>query len=351
MREEGRRPHLFPSLPTMTIKTRDVFLGAAALLAAGLTAGLVAYYVGLPASGAFSRDPMELLYVPEDATVVAYADVREIMDSDVRRQIRLLLSERALNGDADKRRRFEEETGIDVGRDVEHVVAYFTPGGAGGTPDRGLVLARGRFDQPRLEKFAEQDGGTIDAYKGKRLIIHRANAPAPGDATPAPEMALAFVQPGLVAVGASAAVRRAIDLESGGAAAITTNEALMALIHDNDDGNAWAVGSVVGLADRLKLSRQIAANLPPITRFAASAQIDTGVSALVKAEAHDEQAAQQLHDVVRGFLAFAKMQSGARPDLQTALQSLQLRVDGKTVVLSFALPSSALQALAAPRVP
>ena len=55
----------------------------------GLGTGLVAYYVGFPA-GAFAGrgGPAELEYVPRDAAVIAYANVREVMTSELRQRLR-----------------------------------------------------------------------------------------------------------------------------------------------------------------------------------------------------------------------------------------------------------------------
>ena len=68
----------------MTKKTRYFMAGSAAVLAAGLGTGLVAYYGGGFQPVSASAVPNELSYVPADATVVAYADVRAIMDSELR---------------------------------------------------------------------------------------------------------------------------------------------------------------------------------------------------------------------------------------------------------------------------
>jgi hypothetical protein len=62
------------------------------------------------------------------------------------------------------------------------------------------------------------------------------------------------------------------------------------------------------------------------------------VSGVVRVEARDEAAGNNLRDVVRGFLALAKMEAGSRPELQAVVQSLQLGGNGTTVSLSFDLP-------------
>jgi hypothetical protein len=308
--------------------------------------------------------------VPEDAAIVAFANVREIMDSEARQQIQQLFSEQAGVADANGRRRFEEETGINVETDIEHVVAYLRSVADQAAPDRGMVLARGRFDQTRIEQTLEGHGGTIETYQGKRVLISgppnpQFQVPNPGSTSPTPtpelqspnhesrvltpdrhpEMAVAFIQPGLIAVGSSEAVRQAIDLEGGRGSNITMNDEFMRILRDSDDGNTWAVGRFDRLAGRVRLPENLVTNLPAITYFAGTGRIDSGISAALRTEARDESGARDLYDVIRGFMALGKMQAGAWPELQTVLQSAQLRADGKTVVLSFALPSSALRAL------
>ena len=96
----------------MTKRTR-LFLGVASgILVVGLGTGLVAAYVGgfqnLPLIG--GDGPAELTYVPADAGVVAYADIRNVMNSEVRRKLSA-----SLQGTGDGAAHFKEQTGIDLG--------------------------------------------------------------------------------------------------------------------------------------------------------------------------------------------------------------------------------------------
>ncbi len=73
----------------MTSRTRYFVIASLLVLLIGLGAGLVAYYVGLPTSAFFADDgPDELRFVPPDATLVAFANVHEIMTSDLRERVR-----------------------------------------------------------------------------------------------------------------------------------------------------------------------------------------------------------------------------------------------------------------------
>lgn len=340
----------------MTAKTRYFSFGAASFLVLGLVGGLAAYY-GVPVIGALSGEPNELLDVPDDAAMVAFANVREIMDSDVRQHVRQMLAPGSGAASDNAERRVQEETGINIETDVDHVVAYVVPAAVRDSQGDAVVLARGRFDQARIEQVISRHGGTAETYQGTRILVTRLdNSREPQGALSQPkggeysEIAVAFVQRELVAIGTGSAIRRSIDLEHGRGSNITANDEFMNVVRDTDEGNAWAVGRFDRLADQVRLPENLLRNLPPITYFAASAQLDGGVSAKLRVETRDAQAAQNLRDLIRGVIALGRLRAGAWPELQAVLQSLQLQADDKTVVLSFVLPSSALQALAQHRL-
>src|SRR5688572_19186618 len=133
----------------MSKKTLYFVLAAIAFLVVGLTTGLVASYMGLTVP-VFSRaaGPDELQYVPADAAVVAYANVREVMDSNFRERFR------QFEPDTKERDEFQARTGVNIEQDINSVVAAMIPGGGDAQfdPQSGmLILARGRFEQSRLE--------------------------------------------------------------------------------------------------------------------------------------------------------------------------------------------------------
>jgi hypothetical protein len=158
-------------------------------------------------------------------------------------------------------------------------------------------------------------------------------------------MTVAFLEPGVVAVGETAIVKRAIDRKSGDS--VEGNAEIMNLVKDIDDSNAWAVGRFDALMSQAKLPEGVASQIPSVRLFSASGHINGGINAVIRAEARDDQAAQNLRDVVQGFLALAKLQSNQQPELQALVSSLQLSGTGKTVALSFQLPSEVIDALAA----
>jgi hypothetical protein len=315
----------------MTAKTRYFVISSLLVLAVGLGTGLLAFYVGLP-GGLLDRDgPSELQFIPAKAVVVAYADVREIMTSEVRQKIR-----RAAPGQENGQRRFQDETGIDIESDIDHVVASLVPGADGKT--QGLVIARGRFSDVKIEALMRENGAEVADYGGKRIIAHH-NPSGQGD-----EISLTFLEPGLIAVGSDQMVKAAIDLQKDGQN-ITGNAELMDLLRSLDRGNAWAIGRPDALASDGRLPERLVAQIPSIGWFAASGHVDSDVRGVIRVDARDDEAANNLRDVVRGFLALAKLQAGARPELQTVIQSLELGGQGKTVSVSFTIPGSVFDTL------
>jgi hypothetical protein len=321
----------------MTKKTRNFVVVSGAILTIGLGTGLVASYMGLPVSLLSSAaGPDELQYIPQNAAVVAYANVRDVMNSEFRQRFRQL-EPRSSERDA-----FEEKTGLDIERDIDSVVAAFLPSAepSANRPEKSaVVLARGRFEAARLESLALEHGGTVEDYKGKRLLRH--DERARGE-----EMAVGFVEPDVVALGSLEAVKLAIDAGTDKRNVLSNNE-LMRLVAELDNSNAWAVGRFDALAREARLPSDVQAQLPTVTWFSAAGHINGGVSGTFKAEARDEAAAQNLRDVVRGFLAMARIQAGSRPGIQQMVDSLQLSGEGTTVALSFTVPSEFFDALEA----
>jgi hypothetical protein len=311
----------------MTARTRYFVIASLLVLVVGLGTGAVVYYLGVPSLGLFARTgPAELRYLPRDSAVVAYANVRNVMASAVRQKIHQALPE-------DGQREFQNQTGIDIEKDIDRVVASFRPQDGGNSS--GLVLARGRFDAAKIEALMRGHGAEIEEFHGKRLISAHPQAP------PADGFALSFIEPGLAALGSTAMVRGAIDQQSTDN--VTANAELMDLVRGLNSGDAWAVGRFDVLRRDAHLPEAIASQIPAITWFSVSSSVDTAIHGAVRADARDEEAANNLRDVVRGFLALARLQSGSRPEFRALAQSLELGGTGKTVTLSFTVPSEVFE--------
>jgi len=317
----------------MTKQTRLFVAVASGILVVGLGTGLVAAYVGgfqnLTIIG--GDGPDELVYVPADARFVAYANVRDVMDSEVRHKLTALQP-----GTANPPEQFKEHTGIDLETDIDYIVASASEMSDPTAGEPPLVLARGRFDQVRIEGLVLEQGGTVEDYKGSRLLVQEEK-----------KLAVAFLEPGLVAVGGPAAVRASIDTKAA-ASSVRNNSEVMRLVRDIDDGDAWVVARFDALTGG-KLPAEVASQLPPINWFSARGFVDSGLQGQLRVETRDEASAQNLQEVIRGFMALGRLQSGQHPEVTEFLNSVQLSGDGKTVSLSFSLPSEMIDALGALR--
>ena len=318
----------------MNRKTRYFVIASLLVLTVGVGTGMVAYYIGFPTAFA-QQGPDELQLVPGNAVVVAYANVHEVMVSNLRERIR-----QAMPHLPDGQREFENATGINIETDVDRIVAALVPPADDrfDVPRSGLFIASGRFDQVRIEALMREHGASEETYKSRRLFVAQHEGVG---------LSVAFVEPGLVAVGGAPLVRAAIDRRDGGDS-VRGNDDIMGLVRSLDRGNVWAVGRFDALTSRANLPPQIASQLPPITWFAVSGHVNGGLLGDVRMETRDEESATQFRDVIRGFIALARMQTDAHPELEQVMRSIQLGGSGKTVAVSFELPAAALDVLSRP---
>lgn len=311
----------------MNKNTRYFMAGSGAILAAGLATGLFAYYGGGFAALSASTGPTELSYVPSDAAVIAYADVGAIMNSELRQRIKQVLPTQ------EGQEEFHRETGIDIERDIQYVVAAVTPG----STHSALLVARGNFNPTQLETLAVQHGGAAELYRDKRLVSRAPQPDGQGSGT------LAFLEPGLIAIGDTATIKRAIDAQLS-ATSVTSNDEIMTLVAQIErTHNAWAVGRFDVLTSQAKLPEQVLRQIPPVKWFAAAGHINGGVSGMVRVEATDDEAAELLRRQVNGAMAFGEMMSRSDPRAAAMLKSLDVSGTGKSVQLSFTVPAELLQ--------
>ena len=320
-------------------KTRYFVAIMGTVLAVGLGTGLVASYMGLPVSVFSSAaGPDELQYVPADAAVVAYANVRDVMNSQLRQRFK-----DHIEPSQDQKNEFEEKTGLNLEQDVDSVVAALMPkDGMINNPEGSfLILARARYQASRLEALALEHGAQVTEYQGKRMITHEdrdANDPTPD------HMAFGFLEADLVGFGSVESVKAAIDARATNRNIVSNND-MMKLVNEIDNANAWAVGKFDAIASKAGIPAEIASAMPAISWFSAAGHINGGVSGTFKAEAKDEATAKNLRDIMGGFLAMAKMQAANKPGMQQLADSLVISGDGNTVALAFSIPSELIDML------
>ena len=318
----------------MTTPTRYALYAGVTVLGAGLLAGAVAYVTSTGAVVAQSG-PDELRYVPVDANLVAYANVRAVMASSFRARLRGLVPPASTDSSPSSGQErgpgpqwFQEATGVDLETDIDYLVFSLVPGKTDTDSPDPLGLMVGRFDAPRLQDLALEYGGTVQQYAEHAIVT----GVATGDENET-QVAMSFVESGVLALGAEGLVRRAIDVSRGRVSGdVTTNERLMRLMTQIRAGhNTWAVAEFDGVEAAQLLPEQMRAHVPPLTALALGGQVNGGVSTTLTVETRDEQAAQDLHQVVQGLVALARMQVTSYPELQPFLESVQLTGEGSTV--------------------
>jgi hypothetical protein len=329
----------------MTKKTRTFVLVAAAVLFTGLAGGLVAYLAYTRVAGLAAGWPAELRYVPAEAEVVAFANVRAVMDSELRRALVPSIDPESRKG----KQMMNDFAGVDLEKQVDHVVMYVEPFirqsqdvERGGIP-RASLLVNASFDEARIEQFIRERGGAMEEYNGRKLFTHQ-DGPE--------QIAVGFVAPNLIAIGQIDLVRRAIDISSGSAKDfhnITTNREMMTLIRDNSGSTAWIAGQFEEISRRMKLPTSLAGQVPPVRLVSVKADINGGAKLAIRAEAGDKAAADQLREVVRAFVSLARLQAGTKPEFEGILKSIELSGTDATVRLSFAVSPETLRVIAPQR--
>jgi hypothetical protein len=312
----------------MNKRTRVFLFAAAGVLLVSLATGLFAWATRVSAAGATD----ELAYVPATALMVAYADVRGLMNSPFHDRFRQFQRTSPTGSDD-----LEARTGIRFDTDVDDVLVASTHVDASvERADDSLLIAQGRFDSARIEGVMRSRGGQIDEYRGKRIVTLTNTT---NDAT------VAFAEPGLLLFGPPASVRGALDAKAGASASIGSNREFMAFVNDVSEGTAWSVAKLDNASGRTPLPPALMNQLPPINWFAASGRVDTGLHGRLRAEARDVQSAESLRDVIQGFLALARLQGGRDPAYRSMLDSVALTADGTSVSLSFDVTPAALDLL------
>ena len=319
----------------MSKSTRLFLTGAAVVVLLGLGTGLVAYYNGgLPGVGQTSD--ADLAYLPANANAVGYADVRTIMSSEFSQKLRQILPS------GEEKEKLQAELGVDIERDIDSVAAAYV---GGSSPfDGAIVIVRGRFNTGQIESLATQHGATVGDYKGIKLLMMPAETSA--DATRQhPSAGVAFLEQGVLAFGEESGLKAAIDAGATGDD-IRKNAALMAVVNDvRSSGNAWFVGKFDAITGNASIPDPIREHIPPVDLVAVSVHVNGGLRGALRADARDDKAAEQLRDVVRGAVAAGRLMAGQNKQMDAMLSSLQITGSGKTVGLTFSLPTEFLDVL------
>jgi hypothetical protein len=260
-------------------------------------------------------DEATLKLLPPETEAVAFIDVAGLLNAPLAQEA-LAGKDLALNRDLGE---FMAATGFDPRRDLEKVTV------AKIGPQQMLAIAHANFDQFKVEQFIKdksRDRLSSHAYRGRTIYTQRDNA-------------FSFID-NMVIAGNAPAVEKAIDqLSLPGSMPLRSD--LMEQIKTIEAGNqVWAVGKfsmqdlprgIRGPAPALEMMKSLQGGTYQM-------RVDQDVHARGIADFGDAEAAKNLSDMARGFIAIAKLQVAKEPDLLHILDGVQVSNSGTSVVVN-----------------
>ena len=298
----------------MTTKTRYFVIGSLLILAVGLGVGARRLLRGLSDQRLARRAAARRAAVHSaNAAVVAYADVHDIMTSELRQKLRSALpmkengQQEFQNADRHQHRNRHRPRRRRPRAD---------PASRQADAGSAIVLARGRFDQVKIEALMREHGG---AGRGlQRQAPDRRRPPAQGH-----EVSLAFLEPGLVAARAAHGSRAAIDLHQGGnnpqRRERDRNDELMNLVRSLNPATRGRSAGSTRSPRRAHLPADVASqSASHHLVLRSSSHINGGLRGVVRAETRDDEPATTCATSSAGSWRWRSCRPGRRPERQTA---------------------------------
>jgi hypothetical protein len=295
-----------------------------------------------------SAEPDKLL--PADSELVAYVNVRQIIESEIIKKYALEQMKQTLQGnDAQK---FLKELGLDPLKDVDKVVIGMS--GTPGNPNdaRGLLIVRGKFDPDKLYKAAEaqtkKDGDRFSLIKDGQDVMFKYQ---PDTGNP---VFGTVVDDGAVVLGTEKKIiSAALKAATANRKPALKGEVATLVGRMDDKASMWVVALTKDKLDKLPLpmggpGADFAKQLPNLDNVTMVLRVTTDVSLDVglglKDEASADDMIKQLDDLLgqaKGFLAFAAGDPKMKP-LADFVKSIKTGVKGKTITISAKMPGDAI---------
>jgi hypothetical protein len=273
------------------------------------------------------------LALPAQTRMVTGLDVRRFVASPFYARF---AQEQHSDGRPNAFAEMEAKTGIDPERDVDAV--YFAGRKGAGKlrgDGTGVVVVVGTFDRYKVQRAIEtaKKGVTALNYQGTQMYLFNEEAQKGRSG------AVAFLDDKTLVMGERASVQQAIAAKANGQSGVRGNAQLTALLESVRPGSTfWMVGdqSVLG-----QMPKGLPAPggepgdpglaLPPLKTVVVTGDLDPLVSFEATGEAADAAAAQNLADVVRGFVALASLQSAQKPELKQLASAVSITTDANKV--------------------
>lgn len=319
-------------------KTRWMLISTLSLIMGGLGFALLGAYSRHSVQAQGSNLPKTVHYLPEGSKLVAYVDVRKLVYSPAYQTFE---NEHGHNF-THELQGFIQSTGLDPRQDLDSVV--FAAGSHDGKPS-GVAIITGHYDASKITGLLNAKGSPASDYRGVALY---ANPHKLQDRDGQPEVA-GFLDATNLIFGHLEAVQEAIDAKLGTRAGITADTSFRQLLaQTHTDGTFWVVSTDTDFLSRLharEAAQVVPQNLPQIQNFILDGDLGNIVSASLRSQCTDEQAAQNLGDFARGMVALGKMAAARDPNLAGLLNDVRISRDKSLVAVEFSVPFEDLKKL------
>jgi hypothetical protein len=325
-------------------RSRLVVAASTFIVAAGALTAVGALYLD-PARAAVGPLPAAGLVLPADAQFVMGIDVRRFVASPF--YARFADEQAAARPQAFAE--MEEKTGINPERDVDAIYVAGRRGTAGKRGDGdGVVIVTGTFDRYKVSRAIETShkAATGTKYNGTPIYVFEEGRGAHGKGG-----AVAFLDDHTLVMGSRGSVEQTIDTRAGDGQGVRGNAALSALLETVRPGSTfWMVGDQSVLSQMPKGlpgpdGDVQGLGLPPLKSVVVTGDLDPVVSFEATGEASDPAAAQNLADVVRGFVAMASLQASQKPELKQLASGVSITTDANKVRIAGRFAYELLDAL------
>jgi hypothetical protein len=306
---------------------------APVIVAAGIVVAGVAFaaaaYLGMEGVSAKSQaSGPSLDFVPEGASLVGYVDFQAVASSPLADTWSDVLRDEERLGALED---IEEFTSVDLMNDVDSFTLAVGPGTE--KPERWGMAVRGVFDRERLLEKLSMGKGAVETtnHAGTEVYAIRNGSQTTAMAQPGDSILL-FGEPGYV--------RDMLDAGAGrkpAATAILSTWGYGAF----DEETFWFAGKAPGFVEGLVGRSPDAAAL---RSFAVTGRLAGDLQLRARGDAIDAAKARELADVVRGLIAFGRLQQ-QNAQLGKILESISVDSVDNRIDVSLLVPYESIREL------
>ncbi len=292
--------------------------------------------VSIPAFAAVDQSLLAL--VPPGTKIIASVDIGQARNSQIGQYM--------LSKVNTEDRSFEElaqQTGFDPRRDLQSFVIASTGVDSEGSQAKTAVIVRGTFDQSRIRTTAKTKGALIETYRGTALFINQSGHQL---------TAFAFPETGVLVMGEVATVEQVLANRGTPAALDPGLQQLVSSVGLNND--AWFAsvmpGSYLANHVRHEMNQPGAGQaLNSILQASGGIQFGDQVRLSFDGVTRSPKDAQSVGDVIRFLSSMVQMNRQKGPNaesLASAIDGMNLQIDGDAVHISVSVPEKTLEQLA-----